>query len=141
MIGMADWKTEIVELHQFFEDYFLGRVDDLARVDQALADDFTIVGPNGVESSRAETVEDITGAHAHTRSLSITVTEPRLLLETDEVVVASYIENHQLSDRTNHRLSTVVFCKDSAGPNGLRWQRVHETWVDRVSVKARRATC
>ena len=126
---MSAWQSEIEELHAVFEAYFLGAIDSLERVDAALAPDFTIVGPHGIEASRADTMKALEAAHAHTQSLTITVTEPRLLLEQDGLVMARYVENHQLSDRTNHRLSTVVFSAAESAPNGLLWRRVHETWV------------
>ena len=130
MLGsMTKWREEIEELHDVFEAYFLGATDSLERVEAALGVDFTIVGPNGVESSRAETMQALVSGHGHTASLLITVTEPHLLIENDDLLIASYIENHQLVDRTNHRRSTVVFSKDDAGPNGLQWHRVHETWI------------
>lgn len=126
---MANWQTEIEQLHQVFEAYFLGTTDTLDQVEQSLAEDFTIVGPDGIESSRSQTMQALRAAHAHTDTLVITVTDPALLLETSQVVVARYIENHQLAERTNHRLSTVVFTKDDTAANGVRWQRVHETWL------------
>ena len=45
------------------------------------------------------------------------------------MVVASYQEHHQLTERRNARLSTVVFTRDPSAPNGLLWFRVHETWM------------
>ena len=129
MNAMTGWQTEIEELHVTFEAYFLGTLDTLDRVEQALADDFTIVGPYGIESSRAETMSALRDAHGHTDSLEISITDLALLLETSECLVARYVENHQLGEQTNHRLSTVVFAKDDAAPNGLRWRRVHETWL------------
>ena len=127
---MSNWLQEIEELHDVFESYFLGTTDSLARVDAALGADFTIVGPTGIESSRKETMQALVAGHAHTSSLAITITEPELVLETSDVVVARYVENHQLSSRTNHRLSTVVFLVDDQAPNGLLWHRVHETWLE-----------
>lgn len=126
---MTRWREEIEELHDVFEAYFLGSIDSLERIEAALGIDFTIVGPNGVESSRAETVQALASGHGHTASLLITVTEPRLLIENDDLLIASYIENHELAGRKNHRRSTVVFSKDDVGPNGLQWHRVHETWI------------
>ena len=52
-----------------------------------------------------------------------------LVLQTDEVTVATYVEHHELRDRDNHRLSTGVFVADSTAPNGLLWLRVHETRI------------
>ncbi len=128
---MEPWHREVIELHEFFEGYFLGTlpVNDLARVEDALDRDFTILGPDGSESDRAATLAAIGQGHDHTKSLKITITEARLLSETDELIAARYIENHELSTGSNHRWSTAVFRQDPAGPNGLRWLTVHETWV------------
>ena len=124
------WRTEIDELHAFFQAYFLGKLDrpDIGRVERALARDFTMLGPDGAESDRAATLAAIEHGHAHTDSLEITVTEHRLIVSTDQHVVATYVENHKLADRSNHRVATVVFVRDPDGPNSLRWVRVQETW-------------
>ncbi|MEM7287487.1 MAG: hypothetical protein AAF480_14140 [Actinomycetota bacterium] len=124
------WRTEIDELHAFFEAYFLGAIprEEIGRVERALARDFTILGPHGAESDRKATIAAIEDGHAHTDSLEITVTEHRLIASTEDHVVATYVENHRLTDRTNHRVATVVFTRDPDGPNGLRWVRVQETW-------------
>ena len=124
------WREEIDELHQFFEGYFLGTESSLDRVDAVLSPTFTIVGPHGVESDRPETMQALADGHAHTASLRIATSDHRLLLAEGNVVVASYIEHHQLRDRSNHRRSTVVFTIDEDAPNGLRWEHVHETWVE-----------
>ena len=126
---MANWQIEIEELHDIFEAYFLGKLDSLERVEAALAATFTIVGPHGIESTRADTMLALRAGHGHTSSLRITISDPVLLLETPDIVMARYIENHQLADRTNHRLSTVVFTRSESAPNGLQWCRVHETWL------------
>lgn len=126
---MIRWQKEIEELHVFFEAYFLGKVDTLERADRVLADDFTIVGPDGVTSDRAETMQALRDGHAHATALVITTTDFTLLVEGDGFVVASYIEHHKLSERSNRRLSTVVFRASDQAPNGLKWVRVHETWL------------
>lgn len=126
-----DWRVEISELHDFFQAYFLGQEDSLDRVDAALHPEFSIVGPGGTVSDRAATMEMLRQGHANTESLVITTLDHALLHQTEDVLVASYVERHQLSAATNDRLSTVVFTIDPAGPNGLRWFRVHETWLDR----------
>ena len=123
------WHEEIDELHAFFEAYFLGTEDSLDRFEAALADGFTTVGPDGAEHDRASTVRMVRDGHGHTDSLTITTSDHRLLAATDDLVVATYVEHHELRDRANHRLATVVFRVDPAGPNGLRWLRVQETWV------------
>jgi len=128
---MAPWETEIIELHKFFEGYFLGTLEqgDLQRLEDALAEDFTFLGPDGSIATRAQTVAAIENGHDHTNSLTITVTNAVLLAETEELVVARYVENHELTGASNHRLSTVVFRRDPNGPNGFRWLTTHETWM------------
>ncbi len=128
---MDNWHREIVELHDFFEAWFLGTADDHQRVEAALADDFTMVGPTGVSSDRDEVVQAIVDGRAHTDSLTIEIHEPELVFETEDLLIAEYIETHVLRDWSNHRRSTVVFRQDADGPNGLRWLRVHESWIDR----------
>lgn len=127
----VDWQSEIDELHHFFEAYFLGTEDAIDRVEAALHPDFTIVGPTGVLNDRAATIEAIRAGHGHTTSLRISVLDHRLLLANDEIVLASYIERHDLAQAVNERLSTVAFVVDPSGPNGLRWLRVQETWLNR----------
>lgn len=125
------WQLEIIELHEVFEMYFLGNSTDLSRVEAALADDFTFVGADANTTDRAGTIAAITAGHAHTESLIIRTLDHKLVMETDEVLVAEYIEEHVLADRSNTRRSTVIFSTDSDAPNGLLWRRVHETWIDR----------
>lgn len=128
---MESWHREIVELHEFFEAYFLGTIDDQHRIEQALAEDFTMAGPDGSVAPRSAVVQAIIAGHAHTNDLRIVIESPRLITETDDLVVAEYIEVHELSSRTNRRRTTVVFQRDQDGPNGLRWLRAQETWIDR----------
>lgn len=128
---MDAWHREIVELHDFFEAYFLGAlaIDAMDRLHAALASDFTIVGPDGRISTRAQTDAAIVQGHAHTQDLSISITDAELLSDDGGTIVARYVENHALAAGSNHRLSTVVFVPDDAAPNGLRWKTVHETWL------------
>lgn len=122
------WHLEIDELHAFFEAYFLGHENSLERAESVLADDFAIVGPDGVEVDRAGTIAMLKAGHARAESITITTSEHQLLFESDELVVASYVEHHQLAERQNERLSTVCFVPAAMAPNGVRWFRVHETW-------------
>lgn len=127
-----NWQTEIDELHAFFEAYFLGTIPahQIDRFAEVLDPSFTIVGPNGAESSRDETVAMVRQGHAHATDLSIRCTDHRLLLDDGVTMVAAYVEHHDWPDgRHNERRSTVVFAADPAMPNGVRWVRAHETWA------------
>ena len=126
-----NWIAEVDELHAFFEAYFLGRIDSLDRFESVLAPGFTIVDPTGSVQTRAETLESVRSAHAHTNQLSIVTSDHSLLYEQDGFVLGRYIETHHLTERTNRRLSTVGFVAALDKPNGLAWVTVHETWLDR----------
>ncbi|MEM9562830.1 MAG: DUF4440 domain-containing protein [Actinomycetota bacterium] len=131
-----DWRAEIDELHEFFQMYFLGGVDvsALDRVEVALHTDFTFVGPHGDEAERQAVIDRIAAGHGHTSELTISTTEHALVHHGGDVVVARYVEGHHLADgQANRRLSTVVFLVDPDGPNGLRWLRVHETFIESES--------
>ncbi len=126
-----DWKREIVELHEFFEAYFLGRIDSMDRFEATLDPDFTMIGPTGEFSTRDEVIDAVRAGHAHTDSLSISIVDAELLSHRNDILVARYVETHELSDRSNHRITTVVFAEDPEAPRGVRWLHAHETWLDR----------
>ncbi len=123
------WQAEIVELHDFFEEYFLGRIASLARAEAAFGPKFTFVGPNAETRNRASVIQMLADGHAHAEQLKITTTDHQLLLESPDAIVATYVEHHELADTSNHRLTTVVFVPDPDAPNGLLWHRAQETWM------------
>lgn len=131
----ADWIREIDELHAFFEAYFLGSIpaDDVSRFADALDPSFTIVNPNdGRVADRDATLAMVRDGYAHASDFTITCSDHRLLHATEATIIAEYVERHDWTDgRSNARLSTVVFAVDPTAPNGVRWVRVHETWLGR----------
>lgn len=128
---MSDWETEVAELHACFEAYFLGTLpDDLSRVETALAPDFSMVGPHGNESNRSQVIAALKAGYNRTDSLTIGTSDYQLLHESDEFVIASYTESHDGQGESSHRRATVVFRRDVDGPNGLRWIRVHECFIE-----------
>lgn len=128
MSNEAGWVQEIKELHDHFQRFFRGEVDSLDRVEAVLADDFRIVDPRGEEHDRESTVQGIGSGHGKNKTLVISTLNHRLVLETDQVVVASYVEQQEVGAEVTNRLSTVVFQRESSAPNGVVLVRVHETW-------------
>ena len=110
---MKAWHREVVELHEFFEGYFLGSIDadDVSRLESALAPDFTIVGPSGCESSRDATIAAIRAGHGTVSGLSISIIDTRVVAESTATMIARYVEVHESAELTNRRLSTVVFAR------------------------------
>jgi len=126
-----DWKREIVELHDFFQAYFLAETDSTGRFEAVLEADFTMIGPDGGVSDRGQVIDAVRAGHGHTASLAIVTSDHRLLAERPGLIVARYIETHHLSSRSNHRITTVVFTARPELPNGVAWLHAHETWLDR----------
>lgn len=128
MSSATNWAQEIEELHEHFQKFFRGEVDSLDRVEAVLAPEFRIVDPRGEEHDRQATLAGIGAGHGRNDSLVIDTLDHQLIIETDEVVVASYVERQVVDGVTTRRLSTAVFQPDAAAPNGLVLIRVHETW-------------
>ncbi len=127
------WQDEIIRLQDFLEAYYLGQETSLSPVEQALHPAFTYAGPNGETADREATLEMIRQGHGHTVRLRIVTSNHELLHETPEVIVAGYVERHELSRGDNERLCTVIFVVDRQAPNGVRWLRTHESWIRRFS--------
>ena len=120
---------EIVELHDFFDGVFNGTRSDLERLSGVLAEGFSLVGPSGAVMDRAGTIAAIEAAQGARLGLRVSTEDHALLVEQGGVIVASYVEVHTTDDEQTRRLTTVVFTTDRSAPNGLRWERVHETWL------------
>lgn len=123
-----NWITEVETLHDFFAAWFAGTAESLERLEIALDPAFTIVGPDGVERSRAEIVDQIAAGEGRNSGVHISTADHALLSESRDVLVARYRELHHSGAGSTSRISTVVFRRDTDAPNGVVWLRVHETW-------------
>jgi hypothetical protein len=129
---------ETHELHVFFVTWFTAAATQtqsaFARLDAALDAGFSMVAPSGARIAREDVVRQLWGAHG-SRVLDappfrIWIENEAAIFVTDAVVVLAYDECQQISAKTTRRRSTAVFRADPAGPNGLRWTALHETWVE-----------
>lgn len=128
-------RTEVIELHQFFEDWFTAKLDatdeSFRRFDGVLADGFEIISPEGRKLGRDEILTALRGAHGmHPAG------EFRIWIEnvaTRELGgglhLTTYEEWQSVGRQTRGRLSTVVFRAQEGAPNGLEWIHVHEVWL------------
>lgn len=122
-------QKEIEELHEFFMQWFLGKIDKsaLSRFTNTLSEDFELITPNGDKYSNSQITSLITNSYNSRKNMVIWTESHRIIAETSELIVAEYCELQREETITN-RWSTVVFEKDISLKNGLRWLRVHETW-------------
>ncbi len=131
-------EREVVQLHQFFEQWLTGRTERseavLDRLASALAEDFEIVSPSGTRSDRTRLLRTLGAAHGSHRSqgLRIWVENVRGRALADGLYLATYEEWQQVGEQAPRgRLSTAVFQRAPDAPGGVRWLHVHETWLGR----------
>ncbi len=127
---------EITEVHQFFQEWFRGEIDEgaFSRLDQALDSGFVIIGPGGQALDRGKILEAVRRQHGTDREAVIEVRNVVLRMETEGTAVFTYEEWQRQPDGTMRgRLSTVVFTGDVGAPHGLRWRHVQETWLPRTA--------
>ena len=87
-----------------------------------------MVTPQGDVLTRAQVLAGVRDGHG-ARHVRIWIEEPALLWDSASIVIARYQEWQQEAADPKGRVSTVVFERDGATPNGLRWLSVHETWL------------
>ncbi len=127
MPDTCECHVEVAGLHQFFQDWFLGKLDESAftQCEQALAPGFTIVTPGGDLIERDQILEAIR-VHRGGEPPGFGIrTVARSCQRVRGVHVSTY-EEHQTGTRSTVRLSTAVIGEVDGT---LRWHAVHETWI------------
>jgi len=120
---------EVIELHQFFEDWFQGNIDpDPERFVSVMAGDFVLIPPEGHQVSRHEIIDLIKKGFSSRSDSKIWVEniETRII---GEIVIATYHEVQAGLDQPTRRISSAVFSYKAKLPNHCQWHHVHETWV------------
>lgn len=126
-------KKEVAELHQFFQDWFQGKLDDtdeaFARFGGVMAEGFEIISPAGKAMKRDVILGAVRGGHGNEPDANIWIENHRHLLTQGELSLVSY-EEWQITDDTKRgRLSTALLRVTEGTPNNLQWLHVHETWL------------
>ena len=128
------YQAEIIRLHQFFVDWFTGRLPKTAEAraafDEAMGDEFVIISPTGAVSGRGQTVDNIDKAHGAMSDISIWIENVTVRQQIGELVIVTYEEWQTRGKNTTRRLSTVLFQQAPQARYGLYWLHVHETWLN-----------
>lgn len=122
---------EITELHVFFQEWFRGNVpdDDMSRVSQALHAEFTWISPWGTMLSKDELIH---------RIMPVFGTRPEMVIEIRNIheiplsathILAHYEEWQRHDEFNMGRISTAIFLKEAASPNGVSWFHLQETML------------
>jgi hypothetical protein len=130
-------ENEIVQLHQFFQDWFNGDIEpsegQFARLDDVLAENFSMIAPNGNIIEREPLLERLRLAHNSRQGMRIWIENVRILRWFDTMALATYEEWQEIQGQVTSRLSSVLFQEVEHTPNGWQWLHVHETWMDDIS--------
>lgn len=128
----AKVESEVIALHQFFEDWFNARIPDgdesFSRLEQSLAPDFAIVSPDGRLMERESLVKGLRGAYGTRHGLRIWIENTQIRMGQGGLWLATYEEWQGVGNESKGRISTVLFVEDASAPGGLRWKHVHETY-------------
>lgn len=129
-------EKEIVELHRFFEEWFMARLADsgaaFSRFAGVMADGFIMISPEGTVTERAELLEGLRfahGAYASAGSISIRVANIRERHYSDGLCLMTYEEWQDKGNGEQGRLSSALFRRRLGAPNDVEWLHVHETWM------------
>lgn len=130
-------EREVVELHQFFQEWFKGDLansdESFTRLSSVIAQGFSIISPQGKKVSRdslLNTLRDAYGAYSgDDRSFRIWIKNFDVAFVAKDVLLATYEEWQDLDGEENSRTSTVLFHRNESTPNGVEWIHVHETML------------
>ena len=133
-----DVRVEIVEMHQFFVDWFSGKAE------QSVFDEFTsrfdnkvkYIGTGGALLDRTALLDYLGGARGIGSDFRIAIRDVQIQHLSDSHIIATYTEWQRqatFSDRPeNGRRTTLVLSKSKP----FRWIHIHETWLPEAIEKA-----
>ncbi|MFT4649188.1 MAG: hypothetical protein ACI9X4_002426 [Glaciecola sp.] len=121
---------EVLDLHEFFEDWLSGRgpnsAEYFARLSRSLEHEFQIITPAGILISRASLIEGLAGGFASCGAefkLCVRNTQARMVGEG--LCLVTYEEWQSKDGIEKGRLSSAFLRCTSQGP--CTWVHVHET--------------
>mgnify|MGYP002623134657 FL=1 len=123
---------EVLELHRFLEQWLKGEVppgDTIARLENALDEDFQVVHPDGSRAGKREVVDNFRRAYgtkgaSYRLEISGLVTRPL----AGHCHLATYREDH-LSEPGRSRISSAVLCNRD---DRTSWIFLQETLIARA---------
>lgn len=135
-------EREVVTLHEFFGDWFAGRVEKTGaafdRVRDALGDEFEMVAPSGRTAGRESVITGIWEVHgrdadADADARGVRVEDLRVRYVREDLCLVTYEEWQRGPDGETGRQSSALFRRAETAPNGVEWLHLHETWLPEAS--------
>ena len=132
--------SEIIEIHQFFMDWFTGSISNTEEVFfrffKVLTPNFELITPSGNIFHYTDVIEMIKSSYG-SRSLpnsqfKIEIKNINVRFAFQSILGATYEEWQYSDDSKTARISTVIFQKNNNTSNQLSWVHVHETWLEKI---------
>ncbi|MFW9778021.1 MAG: hypothetical protein ACFFE8_04140 [Candidatus Heimdallarchaeota archaeon] len=128
---------EIRELHDFFVKWYNGQIPrskvGFSRLEEAIADDFVLLSPNGQINSRKQVIDHIYSAYGShkkdTTPFQIRIENITIQPISSSFFIAMYEEWHDSNRIHPGRISTALFHINPNLANGVEWIHLHETWI------------
>ena len=123
-------KKEIIRLHQFFQDWFSGKVErsrelfDL-NVSSHFDSSFEFVIPDGTHMTKTQTVASLRSAYGYDPKFKIKVRFKSFRKIEKNTYLVVYEERQVDEGKKNRRLSVAVV-RHSNKAGGLKWLHCHE---------------
>ena len=130
-------EDEIVELHDFFERWFNGDLEDspetFARLSDVLSERFQMISPGGDKLERRQVLEGVRRQHGSHRAaphpFRIEIRNLEHRYRDAGVVLMTYEEWQEVDGTVRGRTSSALFREREDTPFGVEWLHLHETWI------------
>ena len=127
---MDNIEKEITELHQFFESWYRGKIENteqiFSRMADVLAAEFALVTPDGHVVERKQLLELMRAEYASKPEIKIWTENCRLRFSDQNVFIVIYEEHGIDKNRKRVSLITAVLQKNQQHVNGLEWVHISE---------------
>lgn len=137
---MADkYEQEIIDLHQYFEDWFIGKLEKtetrVSRLADVLADNFHIIASDGHITTRDTLIPALFNAYGTRSDFRIWIENVVIQQQVNDISVVTYEEWQSSDGQMTTRTCTVIFRENTSAPNGVIWLHVHESGLRPVESK------
>ena len=123
-------KSEISELHAFFEAWYHGTIEnsdaEFQRLSDVLAPEYLLITSDSYIFDREQVLSILRSAHAKRPDVKICVKNIQLRVEAEELVIITYEEHGTTDKGKKATLISAVLRKKTGTPNGVEWLHIHE---------------
>lgn len=135
----ATCEREIERLHEFFVEWYAGKLDqeEFDRMERALAPGFEMITPNGRRNGREavlDAVRESAGRNAP-GEFDIEIRTVEVVADLGDHAVVRYEEWQTTPEDETGRISTVLFTEDP-DTGRVVWRDLQETWIEDSTAKS-----